>query len=468
MKLFKKVSAMVVSLLMALAMMVPVAAVGTGSITVNNTGTESNYQYLQVIKANPKKSTGWEIIAGKDIFTKELTKDDDEKEIGEQEAITRFIAAANDSSKIKKIVAQLSELGGFNNFGESTNKVDGLSEGFYVVRVVDKDATYTYSPMAASIGFSNKNRTVNLNAKKQKNQVVKTTTDKDHAVQNGDNVSYTVTVKVPFISPTKQANKVYNVIDTLKGAEYVTGSVKIVYGDNVAVDSSKASFADGEDGSKVMTVDLKDLIDENNSNAGKTVTITYNAIVTTENDEVTNTATADHGSDSEYDGTTIDLFAGKIVVTKVDNEDESKKLANAKFTLSKGNDVLTFKKVTKEDRTVEYVYTPGEGSSELVSDANGEIIIKGLGKGTYSLKETEAPEGYSLIEEAKDIILGDNISDSDPATDEFAVGYKFANTKVGSLPETGGIGTTIFTVGGCAIMVAAAALFFMNKKKQEK
>ena len=77
MKLFKKVSAMVVSLLMALAMMVPVAAVGTGSITVNNTGTESNYQYLQVIKANPKKSTGWEIIAGKDIFTKELNKDTD-------------------------------------------------------------------------------------------------------------------------------------------------------------------------------------------------------------------------------------------------------------------------------------------------------------------------------------------------------------------------------------------------------
>ena len=38
----------------------------------------------------------------------------------------------------------------------------------------------------------------------------------------------------------------------------------------------------------------------------------------------------------------------------------------------------------------------------------------------------------------------------------------------GALPETGGIGTTIFTVGGCAIKVVAAALFFMNKKKHEK
>ena len=42
------------------------------------------------------------------------------------------------------------------------------------------------------------------------------------------------------------------------------------------------------------------------------------------------------------------------------------------------------------------------------------------------------------------------------------------DTEVGALPETGSIGTTIFTVGGCAIMVAAAALFFMNKKKHEK
>lgn len=42
------------------------------------------------------------------------------------------------------------------------------------------------------------------------------------------------------------------------------------------------------------------------------------------------------------------------------------------------------------------------------------------------------------------------------------------DTTVSSLPETGGIGTTIFTIGGCAIMVIAAALYFVNRKKQEK
>lgn len=42
------------------------------------------------------------------------------------------------------------------------------------------------------------------------------------------------------------------------------------------------------------------------------------------------------------------------------------------------------------------------------------------------------------------------------------------NTKLSTLPGTGGIGTTIFTIGGCAIMVAAAGLFIASRKKAEQ
>lgn len=41
------------------------------------------------------------------------------------------------------------------------------------------------------------------------------------------------------------------------------------------------------------------------------------------------------------------------------------------------------------------------------------------------------------------------------------------NTTIASLPSTGGIGTTIFTVGGCIIMIAAAALYFVNRRRSE-
>lgn len=42
------------------------------------------------------------------------------------------------------------------------------------------------------------------------------------------------------------------------------------------------------------------------------------------------------------------------------------------------------------------------------------------------------------------------------------------NTKLAALPSTGGIGTTIFTIGGCAIMIAAAGLFFATRRKTDK
>lgn len=42
------------------------------------------------------------------------------------------------------------------------------------------------------------------------------------------------------------------------------------------------------------------------------------------------------------------------------------------------------------------------------------------------------------------------------------------NTKMSALPSTGGIGTTIFTIGGCLIMIVAAGLFFASRKKSAK
>ena len=44
----------------------------------------------------------------------------------------------------------------------------------------------------------------------------------------------------------------------------------------------------------------------------------------------------------------------------------------------------------------------------------------------------------------------------------------FVNTKLSALPSTGGIGTTIFTIAGCAIMIAAAGFFFASRKKANR
>jgi fimbrial isopeptide formation D2 family protein/LPXTG-motif cell wall-anchored protein len=57
-----------------------------------------------------------------------------------------------------------------------------------------------------------------------------------------------------------------------------------------------------------------------------------------------------------------------------------------------------------------------------------------------------------------------NISGADPV-DQAA---DIINTKLGTLPSTGGMGTIIFTVAGIAIMAIAAGLFIANRKNASK
>ena len=107
-------------------------------------------------------------------------------------------------------------------------------------------------------------------------------------------------------------------------------------------------------------------------------------------------------------------------------------------------------------------YTDGEFTetvSEATTEEDGVIHMYGLAYGTYYIVETKAPEHYNLLTEPVTVEI-----DSNSHLEEATV--HIYNTKF-FLPETGGMGTTLFTVLGAVFISGALILSFGSMKKKE-
>ena len=78
------------------------------------------------------------------------------------------------------------------------------------------------------------------------------------------------------------------------------------------------------------------------------------------------------------------------------------------------------------------------------------------------LKETTVPAGYNSLNAAIKVVIGENgaLTQDGDATSE----VKIQNNAGTTLPETGGIGTTLFYVFG-GILMAAAAVLLITKRR---
>ena len=150
----------------------------------------------------------------------------------------------------------------------------------------------------------------------------------------------------------------------------------------------------------------------------------------------------------------------------VDNPSIVLENAGFKVTNEKG-EVLTFEQ--NDVGEIIYTYDPEGDITEIFTDDNGNVVIEGLDVGEYTFTETTAPKGYSVNGTPVKVDLQiTNPNQAGEATAIYDAKGEMADTKLTALPSTGGIGTTIFTIGGCVIMIAAAGLFFATRKKAEK
>lgn len=124
---------------------------------------------------------------------------------------------------------------------------------------------------------------------------------------------------------------------------------------------------------------------------------------------------------------------------------------------------------------IDYEWTDQKDQAlKLTSNTDGQFEVTGLEAGNYALEETKAPVGFALrteeiaFEVAKNSYTENGNIAYTSANGTSAVGtdaLQIKNKKV-TIPQTGGIGTIIFTIVGLSIM--GAALLAMKRRKEEQ
>ena len=153
--------------------------------------------------------------------------------------------------------------------------------------------------------------------------------------------------------------------------------------------------------------------------------------------------------------------------------------------------------ITMPESYEEWVERYGNDDVIITSVADGSFSISGLDDGTYYLREIKAPDGYNLLEEDVQIVItattanGQTWDDFNPDTaltgltvttqlgddgartegtgnlETGAVAITVENNGGSTLPETGGIGTTIFYVAGALLVLCAGVLLFVRLRMRK-
>ena len=171
-------------------------------------------------------------------------------------------------------------------------------------------------------------------------------------------------------------------------------------------------------------------------------------------------------------------FVFGLKINKIDpniKEEDKQALQGAEFQLLRdGTPIATYTFDENGDRVLN-----SNNGLTAVTNEDGIAYLLGIDEGTYTLKETKAPNGYILPEDGLELIIdadedgnatytlgGKELDTFEDIADGSVATATIENSKGFNLPRTGGAGTWMFAVGGILIMAGMATAFVKLRKKE--
>lgn len=334
----------------------------------------------------------------------------------------------------------------------------------------------------------------------------------------GDTVDYQIISTLPTITSKASSLSEYTYVDTMsKGIKYNKQDVVIEFFRDSACTDKITTWAEDsgtfavtyDDASNIMTIKMTETgLSEINEAAAVyidnvkrgysdcTMRITYAATLTSDakmgDKDNPNTVTLTwKRTNTTYYDTLEDcchVFTYGIDVLKQFSDGKGD-IQDVKFLLHNDSDDCYIIADLKDGiYYAKGITTKKSDATTFVPNSSGYIIAKGLEDDSYSLTETATDKGYVLLKDAVKIVIktaengqceqcgaklltasatvnGKDVTMSDGNA---IVPLTVVNNLGFNLPKTGGYGTWMFTIGGVALLGAAAFIVIRSRKHKNE